>query len=427
MLRKAVIGGMAGLAAVAAITSLPIAPAQAGAKPLSARQSAPELSLNVRAQSAADRIMNADDEAVTGKPSTATEPQAAVHDTSFAGMTITATGLQVSVAGKPSAALLSAIKSQADGIPVTIRTVAHSELQLQAVVTRIGADSANWAKRGVHISVWGPDTGSDKVNIFLSRYAPAAAARLIARYGKAWVTVSDSSAVAAPSASRTDDGSPWWGGDEVEHAYTSGGKNYYSICTTGFNLDIGGSPYISTADHCFEDDFSTDFFNPGGTFGSYYGWAADHDVVVIPVAAVGGWIWSDPTSTDRQVVNVATSDPVGGLICTDGLSDREVCSVKIESVDQSLTYTINGSPTKVVNAVYACTTTGDSAFSGGDSGGPVETTLGSSETNARGEVIAHVVVNGVAENNCGWYMPQRYMDSGNGWTATVVEDGNILG
>jgi transcriptional regulator with XRE-family HTH domain len=68
-----------------------------------------------------------------GRPSTAVKPQAPVHDPSFAGIQITHNGIQISIAGKPSSALLWAIRTQANGIPVTTRIVAHSELQLEAL------------------------------------------------------------------------------------------------------------------------------------------------------------------------------------------------------------------------------------------------------------------------------------------------------
>ena len=54
------------------------------------------------------------------------------------------------------------------------------------------------------------------------------------------------------------------------------------------------------------------------------------------------------------------------------------------------------------------------AFSPGDSGGPVETTIGSGQATARGEILAYVV----GSEYCGWYMPERYIESD--WGATAI-------
>jgi hypothetical protein len=420
MFRRTLAVGAAVLVAAAVLSTEAGASAEASGKPPLVKQAGVALSslpLNVRAQIASDQIMNADQAAVTGKPSTSMNPQAAVHDPSFAGFEITGSGLLVSVAGRPSPALLKAIRTHADGVPVTIRTVAHSELQLESLQAKISADYSYWAKRGVSLSAWGPDTASDKISIALSRYTRSAAAELTARYGTSWVTVSSTPVVAVPSSSRTDDSPPWYGGDEIEHLFkVSGGKYYYSICTTGFGITIGGEPYVTTAGHCIEDNFSNSFFNPGGTFGYFDGYTSTHDTMVIEVSGANGVIWSDPTSIDRTVTGVASTDPVGGLICTDGLTNREVCSVKIEATNQTITYDINGELTKVTNTVYACQTSSKNAFSAGDSGGPVETTIGSGSTTARGEVLAYA--SGAAY--CGWYMPERYIESD--WGAKVLKE-----
>jgi transposase len=145
---------------------------------------------------------------------------------------------------------------------------------------------------------------------------------------------------------------------------------------------------------------------PAGTSGKDAG-------KIVNAASVDGDIWSNPTSTSRTVAKVAPSDPTGGLICTDGLTNLEVCSVKFESINQDVTYDINGVSTTVTGTVYACQTAGKAAFSGGDSGGPVETTLGSTSATARGEILANT-----DSAICGWYLPERTIESD--WDASTV-------
>jgi hypothetical protein len=101
---------------------------------------------------------------------------------------------------------------------------------------------------------------------------------------------------------------------------------------------------------------------------------------------------------------LADSETVGALVCTDGASDREVCSVRIDSAGNSVSYdgqTITG-------LVGATQTSGRAAFTPGDSGAPVETTSGSSSSIAQGMLEA--VLNGTG-NSKGWYMPARTVDS----------------
>lgn len=421
MLRKSLLVSAAVIAL--ALTTAPAA--MAGGKPTPAITpvAGATLPLNVRTQLAATRIVNADESAAAAAsgPSartasgrsmvaTAAKPLAKDYDSSLVGMAVTASGLQVSVAGHPSAELTRAIASEADGIPVTIKAVPRSEGQLEKVQARITSDLKYWSAQGIHIAAWGPDLSADKVSVTLTHYSAQAARSITARYGTAWVTVATTSVTPQPSAGREDDSAPWFGGDELIHQVNSTTEE---ICTSGFSLMIG-SAYVVPADaHCLDSNYSTDFTNPGGTVGNIYGFDTSNDTLLISASSAGDFIWSDPNSTDREVTGVASTDPVSGLICTDGLTNREVCSVQIEATGQNVTYTINGESTTISNTVYACQTAGKAAFSAGDSGGPVETSLGSTAATARGAVLAYT-----GDAHCGWYMPERYIESD--WGATVV-------
>jgi len=395
--------GMAGAAVAAPVSQSPKTATHSAAVALAS------LPFNVRAQVAADQIVNADESLYTGKAVALGKPVAQEHDGSIVGYAITASGLQIVVAGAPSAFLTRAIAKNRTGIPVAIRVVPRSAGQLAAVQARIGGDARYWKKRGVVISVWGPDLASDKVQITLTHYSRRAAAMLVARYGAAWVRISPTSVTIQPL-SRTSDSAPWWGGDLVYHPLSSGATE---TCSTGFSIKIASTTYVPTADHCIESDYTSRFYNPGGgTIGYLYASNDFHDTMLIQ-ASSAGTVWSDPNSTERSVSSVASSDPVGGLICADGAISREVCNVRINSTGQSATYVINGTNTAVKNLVYACQQAGKAAFETGDSGGPVETTVGSSQSIARGEILA-----GNGNLTCGYYLPERYIVSD--WGAVVL-------
>lgn len=123
------------------------------------------------------------------------------------------------------------------------------------------------------------------------------------------------------------------------------------------------------------------------------------DAEIIPVASNSAYIWSDPTSTARHVNGTSSSDPVGTLLCTDGQADLEVCSVKILAGGQ----TVNYDGVAVQGLVAAQQTSGQAAFTGGDSGGPVEATSGSTATTAFGMIEAR----NLNTPSYGWYMPVR--------------------
>lgn len=154
-----------------------------------------------------------------------------------------------------------------------------------------------------------------------------------------------------------------------------------------------------TAGHCGSGAWK----QGGATFGttSKISFGGRTDEQVLPVTSNAARIFSDPTSTSRRVSSVATSDPIGTLLCTDGYTDREVCNVKVMAIGQVVTY--NGAT--VTGLVQAKQTQGKKAFSPGDSGGPVGATSGSDVIAAYGMIEAYAD----STFSLGWYMPARFI------------------
>lgn len=115
------------------------------------------------------------------------------------------------------------------------------------------------------------------------------------------------------------------------------------------------------------------------------------------------YVWSDPGPTSRLVSQVSSSTPPQySLVCADGTTDREVCTVTVENTDASVSY--DGKT--IHHQVYAESTS--SAFSAGDSGGPVYSAYDEPNSNrvrAYGMVVARVSHN--ADN--GWFTPVKYV------------------
>jgi hypothetical protein len=83
---------------------------------------------------------------------------------------------------------------------------------------------------------------------------------------------------------------------------------------------------------------------------------------------------------------VSSSIAVGGLVCTDGNTDKEVCSVRVDETDDSVSY----SGITLQHQIFFHQTAGHNAFSQGDSGGPIYTVLSDGSVEAQAQLIALV-------------------------------------
>lgn len=334
-------------------------------------------------------------------------------DASYGGLQITDDGIELSVVGAPSARITNAVAATAtasvaalrgvaaapaDGrVPIKIRTVAHSMAQLESVTSSIGAD-ATLPASGIDLSSWGPDVVSNTVVVHLRHYIPQAAEIIKAKFGGA-VTVATSDENAAGS-SRLADSAPWYGGDRLDASQS---------CTSWFEASKAGvGAVVLLSGHCGGGTFT----NGGKVVGtvSQSAFTPSMDAEIIPVSSNSPYIWSDPTSTTRHVTGTSSSDPIGTLLCTDGMTDREVCSVKILAGGQ----TVNYDGVAVQGLVAAQQTSHAAAFSAGDSGGPVEATSGSTSATAFGMIEAR----NTSDASYGWYMPTRTLISY--WGITVL-------
>ena len=146
----------------------------------------------------------------------------------------------------------------------------------------------------------------------------------------------------------------------------------------------------------------------GNTVSVSYG--GNLDVQVIQVSSSGSYVWSDgtyagnnPLGSKRGVRAVATNQPIGGLLCADGYTLGEVCSVRIDAVNQTLT--ANGHST--FNTVRAHQTGGLYSAAPGDSGAPIYSLLGSTNTVGVYGMILGGTVN--APSNVIYYEPASYI------------------
>lgn len=329
--------------------------------------------------------------------------------TNYVGQRITAAGLEVVLSSASTAAETALIDLEATAqataltkfgidpstisVPISVRIVPNSLATLTNLVGQLNSDQDAWAAKGISLDSWGPDLNSDLVVVHLQSYSATAAQEIESAYGPlVTVAAGDQSSSAS---SRTSDVAPWWGGDPISSA-TAGCTSWFSV------ISASGAAVSPTAGHCGAGTFTQGGHAFGTVTSRHFGGSMDGEL--IPLSSNGAVVWSDPTSTSRTVTALAAGNTVGALVCTDGAVDREVCSVRIDSTGNSVTY---GGQT-ITGLVGAHQTSGRAAFTPGDSGGPIETTSGSSQSIAQGMLEA--VVNGTGYSQ-GWYMPARTVDS----------------
>jgi len=329
---------------------------------------------------------------------TAQSLQGLAEDPNFAGIAITDAGLEVSVTAGPTASqarlvtsvrssefsTLSKIPGLPVSVPISFTTVKNSASELKALTDTLNSDSGAWAAKGVELSSWGPDNTTNTVVVHLVNYSTVTADELTAAYG-ASLTVANESEAAAGS-DRLADVAPWDGGDKITNSSGS--------CTSWFGLN---GNLAATAGHCGAGVWQQSLKTYGTVSSQKFSGGVDAEI--IPVSLTSGRVWSDPTSGGRAVTGVASVDPAGGLVCTNGYVDREVCSVKIVGTYQSVNY----GGQLITGLTAANQTSGRSAFTPGDSGGPVEATSGSTATIAQGMIAAH----NTTTYSKGWYLPAK--------------------
>ncbi len=315
----------------------------------------------------------------------------------FAGLRITATGVEISVTGKVPAALVGAVRAARTGVkvqnvPVSYRRVPFSQTQLLATATDLRIKATMLRHRGIDLAAWGPDVATDTVLIHLRKFS-AANARLLTDMYKSRVTVATSDTPVEP-ASRSNDTAPWYGGDQINRSGV--------YCTSWFSTYSGSSSYNLTAGHCGSGTWKVGSTTQGTSSGVSWSEGGSTDAQKYAVSSNSPVVFGDPNAVIRVVKSVTTGQVPGTLLCTDGYADTEVCDVRINQTSVSVYY--NGKT--IDNQVFAGQTGGHAAFTHGNSGAPVYQ-LVSGGVKAYGMLVA---TNGGSDSQ-GYYTPVSYITS----------------
>ena len=242
---------------------------------------------------------------------------------------------------------------------LTYTSVTNSLADLENVTASLTANASAWSQRGVHLSAFGPDITSNSVLVHLFPYSEAAAKELVDTFGSL-ITIADDS-VPSMSAGRTNDTSPWFGGDRINRPGTSC-SSWFGV----YNTSTGAGKNV-TAGHC-----GTGTWTSGSTWGtvstSHFGGSYDSEIIA-GTTSVTNSVWANPGATSRQVSSVF-KNPVAGLaVCNDGSYTLENCRGSIASTGNTACYSNEGG-TCVSGLLNVKSTNGSIIVQSGDSGGP---------------------------------------------------------
>ena len=316
----------------------------------------------------------------------------------------------------------SALMAYIDGvvgssIHVNYVEVRYSATQLRTLAQRVASDDAALSAEGVQIVSLVPDALAGTVDAMLQTSPTTASSTSIAatqaivdaRYGAGLVSIDSATGLPSvalstcPSGCRTNDYSPFYGGDSVTFQIPGHG-NWF--CSTGFGvLDSNGKSAVLSAGHCAEpgdtvsincDPPYLDVYCPVRTVGSvgpsYYAPNSGLDFEAIDTSGSGPFVYGgSPTSTSPPVniVNGSVMQASGSCCLTvDGASTGEIsANYIITNWTCQLVYD------EILNQNYTVCGLGEvenngnpnlGICRGGDSGGPVYEHTGGSYILAEG-------------------------------------------
>jgi hypothetical protein len=278
-------------------------------------------------------------------------------------------------------------------VRVNALQVKHTLVEMSGLHEQIGHDKAFLAAIGTTLNSIETDIPNNQVIVSVSTADDTITRQIVQRYGSA-VAVVKGSQVQPDTCTRADCGPPWRGGIHIVRT------NPVGNCTSGFvvrKLVSGTYHYaIWTAGHCTSaawHEGTSSGTTIGTTSAVYFQDAISADVQVIPITASNktNQIIDDTSSCSNCTLRVMTNgqqglneDNIGDTVCNEGYVTGRTCGV-IKSTDYTFNWAEEGKTLyHFGRATYV--------RHGGDSGGPVWTTVGSK---AAGSHTHYVVINNI--------------------------------
>lgn len=286
----------------------------------------------------------------------------------FAGVWIAKSGIMLGLTSRLRSGDARVIDAARSSAPVTVIHEQNSLQDLSRVQRSINGRDQSLIHQGIPLREWGVLDSANKIEIKLRHYSPNSERILVKQFGARFVFVAKGDFNPQDS-SRRSDYSPFYGG-LVMYKKESG-----AVCTSWFGTTSVAAPshqYVLTAGHC-----STGHWYVYNLSGNYIGYTnslhrnSKVDAQDIRDGAAP-YVWTtyqnDPIGNRYAAVVGVQSNGVGELVCTDGVTDGEQCSVQVTQINVSRTY--DGGPT-ITDCIEGSQEYLENAFSPGDSGGPV--------------------------------------------------------
>jgi hypothetical protein len=274
---------------------------------------------------------------------------------------------------------------------VVFRATSHSLQELDAVHQQLESQWQTLIGNGINVADFGPDVSLGQEDVGVENLTADEAQTLTEQFGPGLlhiynVTPQELAARKAALQNRTFDSSPYNGGDAITNA------NHDIGCTSGYGVEINGSPRLVTAGHCF--DVGMDIRNAQLCGANCTGWFGSDNVMgsttqnglgnnmcncngqELDSAIVTGCDLNGVCGGDDLIWTGVIGDPqrsnvsgigawqTGDQVCESGAYGGEKCDFTVQGVDHCYNLGFY-----LCHITTATVTNGDHSIDG-DSGGP---------------------------------------------------------
>jgi hypothetical protein len=306
------------------------------------------------------------------------------YGASYGGMETINNGSQMAVyLTAPTLPVEDGFEQHAPEGTLVFRSTPHSLQQVDAVHQQLEGQWHALVGNGIAVVDFGPNVSLGQEDVGVENLTPEEAQALSDEFGASFLhiyNVTPQEVASRELQNRTNDGSPYNGGDAISNA------NHTSFCTSGFGVEISGQPRLVTAAHCFDDGMSirnaqcnqscTAWFGSNNVMGtvtqSGYDNGGELDSEIFTGCDLNGVCGGDAVIWTGVIGNPQRSNvsgigmwQTGDQVCESGAYGGEKCDFTVRNVNHC--YTIGG--TYLCHITTLNITNGDPTIDG-DSGGP---------------------------------------------------------
>ena len=300
----------------------------------------------------------------------------------FSGITLAPDGSYITVyATQLSPPIEQSVSAAAAPIPVHYEVVPLSQLALDSLNQKIASAHQALASAGINVESSVPNFVNGVVDITVDNLTPTITNSLLAQFGQDLNVSSADSSNKIYFQDRTNDSSPWAGGDYLVLNKTNSTTANY--CTSGLSIVIGGTSHIMTAGHCSHGESGSNWTmynsNSVGTSLQRMGTlqtdklngSDELDVSTATAKGYAGFWTGPPGSPQLTPVHDRGSNFNNEHICISGAPSGSLCDFVVNNVNGCYNISYMGSSNSQMVCGLTKADVSNNATIGGDSGAPV--------------------------------------------------------